>query len=68
MKLSGCSILNPKRLFVPVNEFEFNTFVVRIRRLASRASRAPEDALTPERPATYPFQKPSPRFFKPASG
>jgi hypothetical protein len=57
MKLSGCSILNPKQLFVPVNEFEFNTFVVRIRRLASRTSRAPEGASTPKRPATYPLPK-----------
>jgi hypothetical protein len=57
MKLSTDSLLNPKRLFVPINDFEFNTFVVRIRRLASRTSRAPEGVFTPERRGTNFFPK-----------
>jgi len=31
-----------KRLFVPINEFEFNSFTVRVRRLVPRQARAPE--------------------------
>jgi hypothetical protein len=39
MKFATNSTINAKRLFVPVNEFEFNSFVVRVRRLASRPTR-----------------------------
>ena len=40
MKFGINSTVHPKRLFVPVYEFEFNSFVVRVRRLASRPARA----------------------------
>jgi hypothetical protein len=40
MKFLTNSTGNPKRLFVPVNEFVFNGFAVRVRRLASRPTRA----------------------------
>jgi hypothetical protein len=40
MKFATNSTVNPERLFVPVNEFEFDSFVVRVRRLASRQATA----------------------------
>jgi hypothetical protein len=42
MKFLTNSNDSPKRLFVPINEFEFNSFAVRVRRLASRHSKAPQ--------------------------
>ena len=53
MKLWTDSLLNPKRLFVPVNEFEFNTFVVRVRRLASRPTKAAQDVLPQRRSRSF---------------
>jgi CheY-like chemotaxis protein len=41
MKLSTCSIHNPKRLVVPTNELGFTNFTVRVRHLRARRSRAP---------------------------
>jgi hypothetical protein len=41
MKFLTNSSGNPKRLFVPINEFEFNSFTVRVQRLAFRPSKAP---------------------------
>src|SRR5258708_32271616 len=38
MKFLNNSNSNSKRLFVPINEFEFNSFVVRVQRLSSRNS------------------------------
>ena len=35
MKFLNTSNSNSKRLFVPINEFEFNGFVVRVRRVGS---------------------------------
>jgi hypothetical protein len=45
MKLLDYSIDNPKRLFVPVNEFEFDGFAVRVRHFASRQSKPSPTAL-----------------------
>jgi hypothetical protein len=52
MKFSTHSILNPKRLFVPINEFEFNTFAVRIRRPAPRPTKADQSLFAPRRRPT----------------
>jgi hypothetical protein len=38
MKFLDNSNSNSKRLFIPINEFEFNGFVVRVQRLGSRNS------------------------------
>jgi len=41
MKFLTSSSEDPSRLFVPINEFEFNSFVVQVRRLAIRQVKAP---------------------------
>jgi len=46
MKWSTDPSLSPKRLFVPVNEFEFDTFAVHVRRPVSRRTRAVRDVST----------------------
>jgi len=52
MKPPSYPILNPKRLFVPVNEFEFNTFAVRVKRPASRPTKADQSPFAPQRRPT----------------
>jgi hypothetical protein len=49
MKLLARSRSNPRQLFVPINHFVFETFVVRVQRLTSRQSRAPRPSLSAER-------------------
>jgi hypothetical protein len=46
MKISSLFNGNAKRLFVPVNEFQFNGFAVRVRPLTSRQSKTPRLALS----------------------
>jgi len=41
MKFLTSSFEDPRRLFVPINEFEFSSFAVRVRRLSIRQVKAP---------------------------
>ena len=41
MKFLTSSLEDPRRLFVPINEFEFNSFAVRVRHLAMRQVKSP---------------------------
>jgi hypothetical protein len=58
MKLLACSRGNPKRLLVPIHEFEFNGSAVRVRNFASRQFGARQGVLRK-------MQRPSRRAMSP---